>query len=243
MQGEVHETRGALEARVAERVARVRGRIERASSSSGRRAGDVTVVAAVKYLDDRTCAAIVRAGVHDLAENRFAPLEQRHAAGAIGGITPIWHFIGRLQSRQAVSIAQHVAMIHSLCTASAAERLARAAQMSGLALPRILVQVNVAGDPGKDGIAPAELDRFLESLPDEIRIAGLMTMPPLARDGEESRRAFASLRQLRDDLVPRWDGRHPLGALSMGTTQDHLVAVEEGATHVRLGRTLHAERE
>jgi uncharacterized pyridoxal phosphate-containing UPF0001 family protein len=130
-------------------------------------------------------------------------------------------------------------MIHTLTTHSAARRLAQAAADERLAsLPEILIQVNVDEDPAKDGIAAAQVDAFLDTLPDEIAIAGFMTMPAWAEDPEQSRTAFAQLRGLRDELSANWQGRHSLMYLSMGTSQDFAVAIEEGATHVRLGRIL-----
>jgi uncharacterized pyridoxal phosphate-containing UPF0001 family protein len=154
------------------------------------------------------------------------------------GIVPAdarWHWIGHLQSREAPAIAQRVASIHSLCSESAARRLA-----GGAASVELLVQVNVDGDPAKDGIAPAEVGRWLEALPEPLEVRGFMAMPAWAEDPEHSRPAFAALRELRDELAPRVAGRHRLDALSIGTSQDYVVAVEEGATHVRLGRVLYA---
>jgi len=106
-----------------------------------------------------------------------------------------------------------------------------------------LVQVNVAGDPAKDGLEPAAVEPFLLDLPDAIVVRGFMTMPAYAEEAEASRPAFAALRDLRDRLAPRLAGRHELQFLSMGTSQDFVVAVEEGATHLRLGRILHEDTE
>jgi hypothetical protein len=127
--------------------------------------------------------------------------------------------------------------VHSLSTLSAAERLDR----SGTAPISCLVEVNAAGEESKEGVAPGELDPFLQALAGlaRIRVEGLMTMPPLASSPEDSRRHFAALRELAASLAPRWAPDHRFGRLSMGTSQDYVVAVEEGATIVRLGSTLY----
>ncbi|MCW2923155.1 MAG: hypothetical protein JWM98_559 [Thermoleophilia bacterium] len=218
-------------------VGAVRERIDAAARRSGRAGTDVRVLAATKYLDGPASAALVVAGVEDVAENRLDGLAAKRASGVVpDGVR--WHFIGRLQSRQAAAVAAEVDAIHTLCTASAAARLA-----AGAARPQLFVQVNVDGDPAKDGIEPEGVERFLAALPDELRVEGLMAMPAFATDPEASRPAFARLRGLRDTLAANVAGRHPLASLSMGTSQDFEVAVAEGATHVRLGRILYADGE
>lgn len=224
--------------RIAAGLARVRTTVAEAAARSGRSAGDVRLLAAVKYVDAQACARLVEAGIADLAENRLDQLVDKQD----GGLVPAsarWHFIGRLQSRQAVRIAARAIAIHTLCTASAAARLAQLRSP----LPELLVQVNVDGDPAKDGLAPDELERFLVDLPAGLAVSGLMAMPAFTVDPEQSRAAFASLRELRDRLAPALQGRHELRFLSMGTSQDVAVAVEEGATHVRLGRILYGGAE
>lgn len=218
-------------------LARVRESIEAAAARSGRTAEDVRIVAAVKYVDAQACADMASAGILDLAESRFEQLVEKQESGIVPAGTR-WHFIGRLQSRQAPAIAERAAILHTLCTESAARRLAGAGSKAEL-----LVQVNVAGDPAKDGLPPADVEPFLEALPAELVVHGFMAMPAFADDPELSRPAFAALRELRETLAPRLAGRHPLRALSIGTSQDFEVAVEEGATHVRLGRILYARGE
>ncbi len=214
-------------------LARVRATINEAAVRSGRTADDVHVLAAVKYVDAATCANLVDAGVLDLAENRLAQLVDRQDARIVPDAAR-WHFIGRLQSREAAQVADRVGTIHSLCTESAARRLA-----AGQARPELLVQVNVDDDPAKDGLAPDDVERFLLDLPAELEVRGFMAMPAFTDNPEQSRGAFAALRELRDRLAPRLDGRHRLEWLSIGTSQEYGVAIEEGATHVRLGRTLY----
>jgi PLP dependent protein len=136
-----------------------------------------------------------------------------------------WDFIGHLQSRKVKQVLPHVRYIHSVATDSVLRQLER----HGTPETEVLVEVNIAGEEDKSGIAPAELDAFLERCP--VRVVGLMTMPPLAEKPEDSRRWFAALAELA--------GARGLRHLSMGTSQDYVVAVEEGATIVRLGTTLY----
>lgn len=222
---------------IREGVTRVRALLEPAARRSGRSLEDVHVVAAVKYVDAQATADIVAAGVMDVAESRLDQLVEKQDAGIVPD-TARWHWIGRLQSRQAPQVAARCGMVHTLCTDSAARRLANAE-----ARPELLVQVNIDGDPAKDGLAPDDVERFLEELPGGLAVSGFMAMPAWTDDPERSRPAFAALRELRDRLAPLLAGRHELRWLSMGTSQDAVVAVEEGATHVRLGRILYARGE
>ena len=166
-------------------------------------------------------AALAEGGVSVVGCNRAQDLQAKAAAY---GEAFTWDFIGHVQSRKVKQIAPLVRLIHSVCTDSVLEQLGRHAP-PGM---RVLVEVNVAGEEGKDGVAVSELDVFLERCP--VPVAGLMTMPPLAREPQDSRRWFAQLREL---AVARG-----LRELSMGTTQDYEIAVEEGATLVRIGTRL-----
>ena len=228
---------GVTPASIQQGLARVREEISVAAARSGRSESDVHVLAAVKYVDAAACAHLIGAGVLDLAENRLAQLVDRQDAAIVPDAAR-WHFIGRLQSREAAQVADRVGTIHTLCTESAAKRLA-----AGSSRPRLLVQVNVDDDPAKDGLAPEDVERFLLELPAELEVRGFMAMPAFTDNPEQSRGAFAALRELRDRLAPRREGRHRLESLSIGTSQDYAVAVEEGATHVRLGRTLYGGEE
>ncbi len=224
---------GVTQTSIQQGLARVRETISLAAARSGRTGADVHVLAAVKYVDAQACAHLVEAGIFDLAENRLSQLEDRQDAGIVPA-SARWHFIGRLQSREAAAVAARVGTIHTLCTSSAARRLA-----AGTGRPELFVQVNVDRDPAKDGLAPEDVERFLVELPDALEVRGFMAMPAFTDNPEQSRGAFAALRELRDELAPRVAERHRLESLSIGTSQDYAVAVEEGATHVRLGRTLY----
>src|SRR3954465_5326529 len=177
----------------------------------------VTIVAATKYLPVEELAVLAEAGIEVVGENRAQDLEAKHA---IYGDAFRWHFIGHLQSRKAKTVNAICELVHSLSSESAARRLEVPA----------LVEVNLSGEESKSGIAPEELERFLELYAD---VRGLMTMPPAAEDPEDSRPYFRRLRELAE--------AHGLTGLSMGTSQDYRVAAEEGATHVRVGSILYAK--
>jgi uncharacterized pyridoxal phosphate-containing UPF0001 family protein len=195
---------------IAARLARVREEV----------GPEVTIVAATKYVSVEDMATLAEAGIDIVGENRAQDLEAKHAAH---GAAFRWHFIGHLQSRKARVVNRICELVHSLGSESAARRLEVPA----------LVEVNLSGEPTKSGVAPDELPAFLDVYRD---VRGLMTMPPLAEDPEESRPWFRRLRELAQ--------AHGLSELSMGTSQDYGVAVEEGATYVRLGSVLwRAEQE
>lgn len=211
--------------RVRASLARAREQIALAAARTGRDPAAVQVLAATKYVRIEDLPELARAGVGLVGENRAQDLQAKVAAH---GELFTWDFIGRLQSRRVPLIVPHVRRIHSLATESALQALERHRDEARSGL-EVLIQVNVAREPGKGGVLPEELPRYLERSP--FPVAGLMTMPPLAPAPEASRPWFAALRALAET--------HGLRELSMGTTQDHLVAVEEGATIVRLGAALY----
>jgi PLP dependent protein len=201
------------------RAAFQRVREEIAAATGGR---EVEVLAAVKYVPVEELAVLAEAGLRLLGENRAQDLVAKADAHP-GRFT--WDFIGQLQSRKVRQLVPYVRYIHSVASDSALRELER----HGTSETRILIEVNVAGEEGKGGISPRELPGFLDRAP--VPVAGLMTMPPLAPRPEDSRPYFAALRELAE--------RHGLHELSMGTSQDYLVAAQEGATIVRLGTTLY----
>jgi PLP dependent protein len=190
----------------------VRARYERVREEVG---PDVTIVAATKYVSAADMAVLAEAGIEVVGENRAQDLEAKHGAH---GDAFRWHFIGHLQSRKAKVVNALCELVHSLDSDSAASRLEIPA----------LVQVNLAGEETKSGIDPKELPRFLDLYSD---VRGLSTMPPAAENAEESRPYFRKLRELAE--------QHGLTELSMGTSQDYNVAVEEGATMIRIGSVLY----
>ena len=219
---------------VRENLAGARAAIADAARRSGREPSAVELLAAVKYVAPEDLETLAAAGIALVGENR---VEQLLAKQEVARDRFEWDFIGHLQSRKARDLVGRVRLVHSLSTLSAAERLDRSSEMP----VACLVEVNVAGEESKEGLAPAALDEFLEAMAalDTIRIEGLMTMPPLAEDPEASRPSFAALRELAGRLGERWSPQHSFARLSMGTSQDYAVAVEEGATIVRLGSTLY----
>lgn len=212
--------------RIAGNLERVRAEIDVAARQANRRGEDVQILAATKYVPSGQMGKLAAGGITLVGENRAQDLAVKVAAH---GELFTWDFIGALQSRKVRQIVPHVRLIHSLASRSALEELERHRELAKPGL-EVLIQVNIASEPGKAGISPQELDSYIEHSP--VPVAGLMGMPPLAHDPEHSRRWFAALREL---AVARG-----LRHLSMGTTQDYLVAVQEGATIVRIGTRLYA---
>jgi pyridoxal phosphate enzyme (YggS family) len=215
--------RGLSEEQVRANLVHAREQIAAAARRAGRDPGDVEILAAVKYVAVEELGVLASAGIELVGENRAQELEAK-ASAYPGRFT--WDFIGHLQSRKVKQVLPHVRYIHSVASDSVLEQLRR----HGSPDTEVLVEVNVAGDPDKSGVAPGELESFIERCP--VRVVGLMTMPPLATTAESSRPHFAALRELAD--------AHGLRHRSMGTSQDYPVAVEEGATIVRLGTSLYA---
>jgi len=197
-------------------VERVRERI----ATAGRDPADVELLAAIKYVPPEELPALAEAGIEIVGENRAQELVAKHTAH---GDLFAWDFIGALQSRKVKEIAPIARLIHSIASESALGQLER------YPAPEVLIQVNVAGEEGKAGVAPGELAEFIEACP--VPVGGLMTMPPFVERAEDNRRHFARLAELAAE--------HGLTRLSMGTSQDYEVAVREGATIVRLGSVLY----
>ncbi len=199
--------------------AKIAANLEQVRSVAG---DEVELLAASKYVPAKEMGALAEAGVRLVGENRQQDLAAKQERW---GADFEWDFIGNLQSRKVKQLLPACRLIHSVATESALEQLGR----HGDADTEVLVEVNVAGEEGKGGVAPSELGAFLERCP--ARVSGLMTMPPFSQDPEDSRPHFARLAELAAE--------HGLERLSMGTSQDWRVAVEEGATIVRLGTALY----
>jgi pyridoxal phosphate enzyme (YggS family) len=194
-------------------------------AATGRSTGEVEILAAVKYVDVDDLPALADAGVTLAGENRAQDLVAK--ADCWPGRFE-WDFIGHLQSRKVKQLLPYVRLIQSLASDSALRQLERHATPD----TEVLVEVNLAGEASKSGVGPDELDAFLERAAGIVRVTGLMTMPPFTEEAEASRPYFARLRDLAHER-----GLH---RLSMGTTQDFPVAVQEGATIVRIGTRLYA---
>jgi pyridoxal phosphate enzyme (YggS family) len=199
-------------------AARIRANLEQVRDA----APDVEVLAATKYVPIDEMGALAEAGVELVGENRLQELQAKRERWAEAFA---WDFIGNLQSRKVKDIVPLVRLIHSVASDSALGQLERHAPPD----LEVLVEVNVAGEQSKGGVEPTELAAFIERCP--VRVSGLMTMPPFSDDPEDSRPYFARLAELA--------ATHGLSRLSMGTSQDWRVAVEEGATIIRLGTALY----
>jgi uncharacterized pyridoxal phosphate-containing UPF0001 family protein len=198
--------------------ARVRANLERVRETAG---AGVEILVAGKYVPVEEMGTLAEAGVELVGENRLQDLAAKHERW---GDAFTWDFIGNLQSRKVKQVLPLCRLVHSVATDSVLAQLGR----HGSAGTEVLIEVNVAGEEGKGGVAPADLPAFLERCP--VRVGGLMTMPPFSRNPEDSRPHFARLAELA--------AANGLKRLSMGTSQDWAVAVEEGATIVRLGTAL-----
>jgi PLP dependent protein len=199
------------------RAEAIRSNLERVREQVGR---DVEILAATKYVADSDLEALAEAGIQLVGENRAQDMlrKQEHHRDLF-----TWDFIGALQSRKLKDISPNVRLIHSVASESALRRLEQNPARE------VLIQVNVAGEDSKEGVDPAELASYIERCP--CPVTGLMTMPPFVERAEDNRRHFARLAGLAAE--------HGLARLSMGTSQDYEVAVEEGATIVRLGSVLY----
>ncbi len=225
-------------------LARVQARIAAAAARAGRDPAEVTLVAVSKTQPVEVILAAYAAGLRLFGENRVeeaGPKAVDVTARLASAPPPVWHMIGHLQSRKAADVLPWAALVHSVDSVKLATRLARSVG-EGVELP-VLLEVNVAGEASKYGFHPAELPAAVEAITalPGLRIEGLMTMAPVVADPELARPTFRSLAQLRAGLARRYPAiawRH----LSMGMTDDFEVAIEEGATLVRIGRALFGER-
>jgi pyridoxal phosphate enzyme (YggS family) len=225
---------------LADNIARVRERIVEAAHKAGRDPAEVTLVAVSKTKPVELVEMAYNLGVTDFGENRvqeaLPKIEHFHPQGVR------WHLIGHLQSNKASKVVEPFACVHSVDSLHLAQVLSRSAQEHGRTLA-ILLQVNVSGEASKEGMTPAEapeLARQIATLP-ALKIEGLMTIAPLVADPEEVRPVFRALRLLRERLrnevtASNWE------QLSMGMTDDYTVAIEEGATLVRVGRAIFGQR-
>ncbi|MSO44530.1 MAG: YggS family pyridoxal phosphate enzyme [Thermoleophilia bacterium] len=204
--------------------------LDAACVRSGRPPGSALIVVAGKYVDAEDASVLPHAGVRVIGENRLQDLE---AKVRVLGDSVVFDFIGHLQRRKVKDVLPLVRLIHSVDRMDLIDEIGRRAE----APTRVLLQVNPAGEAGKGGFAFAELDAAVARASRVgIVVGGLMGLPPLATDSEASRPWFRLMREARDRLARDWGPEHDLTDLSMGTSQDAVVAVEEGATMVRIGR-------
>lgn len=210
--------------------------IERRVGAACARAGrdrPPTLLVASKYLAAEEMGLLAAAGIRVVGENRAEGLEEKHRQWADEFD---FHFIGHLQTRKAKKVLPCVSLIHSVESMSLVKELERRSEEE----VRVLLEVNMGGEESKYGILPAAAGTFLEQARvfEKVRFVGLMTMAPFVEDAEETRLLFRGLRELRDGLAATFAGRYELTELSMGMSNDYEVAVEEGATIVRIGSAL-----
>ena len=224
---------------IAERLDGVRDRIRRAAERAGRPADAVTLIAVSKTVPPPRIYAAYLGGVRDFGENRVEEALPKQAA------LPddiVWHMIGHIQSRKARDVVGHFALTHSVDTLHLAETLQRRAEAAAVQVP-VLLEVNIAGEASKDGFAPDALLSALTTISSlsRLTVRGLMTIAPIAANPDDVRWVFRGLRQLRDQAAAAFPDLR-LDHLSMGMTDDFEVAIEEGATLVRVGRAIFGER-
>lgn len=225
---------------VKEQIDMIRGRIAEAARKSGRPASDVKLMAVTKTVDDRRIMQAIDAGVDVIGENYVQ--EARRKIELMGKSVP-WHLIGHLQTNKARHAVRLFDMIHSLDRIELARELDRRSQIAGI-VTKVLIEVNISGEETKRGVAHRDalpLIREVSTLKN-LSVHGLMTMPPWFDDPQDARPFFAALRELRDRVAAENLPGVQMRELSMGMSQDYEVAVEEGATIVRIGRVVFGER-
>jgi pyridoxal phosphate enzyme (YggS family) len=222
----------AVAGSVAERLAAVREQIAGACRAAGRSPSEITLVGVSKTFPAEAVAEAVRAGLADLGENRVQEGVPKAEALAEMGLTPTWHLVGHLQTNKVRKALEHFHVFHSVDS----ERLVAAIGKAATHPIRVFLQVNVAGEDTKSGVAPSDLARLVDAARNtpNVEVQGLMTIAPIVQDPEEARPVFAELRRLAE--------RHGLTQLSMGMSHDFAAAIAEGATHVRIGRAIFGER-
>lgn len=221
--------------RVRANIATARERIAAACARTGRQPSEVELLAATKYLPAAQLGVLAQAGIDLVGENVASDLVLKHE---LFGDRMTFDFIGHLQSRKTKDVLPRVRLIHSVESESVLRQLERHSP----APVTVLMEVNLSREHTKFGVEPHDVDAFVDSAAryPKVRFGGLMTMPPLTVDPEEARAYFSALRELAVRLRESCAPEHPFDALSMGTSQDFEVAVEEGATMVRLGAVLYA---
>ena len=207
-------------------------RIARAAERAGRSPADITIVAVTKEVEVEAIEAAIKAGIGHIGENRVQEAKTKMERLSTLERQPMWHMVGHLQTNKVKTAAQIFDIIHSIDSLRLAEAVSQRAQD----IMPVLLQVNVSGEATKSGFSLAELSQAAEEIArlPRLEVKGLMTIAPLVADAEEVRPIFRRLRQLRDELG--------LEHLSMGMTDDFEVAVEEGATMVRIGRAIFGQR-
>lgn len=225
----------AMESRIRANLGEIHERVDNALASSGRAPGDAKILVASKYYGEDQISSLSDAGVGLIGENRAQDLIRKHE---IFGDAFEWHFIGHLQRRKAKDVIPLVNLIHSVDSVRLIEELDKRAPESGV---HVLIQMNVSGEETKYGVGEGDVDRLLEAAAaseGNVHVKGFMTVAPQVERVEDVRYIFAKLRGIRDRLSANWSPHFDLSELSMGMSGDYEVAVEEGATLIRIGRAI-----
>jgi len=219
-----------------ERIAEVEERVARACAASGRDRNDVKVIAVTKYVSLEMVSSVLEAGLEHIAESRWQDAEHKWK---VLGDKGTWHFIGHLQTNKVKDVIGKFQYIHSLDRMSLAQELHKKALAADQEV-NVFLQVNISGEDTKFGLSPEAVPGFLREIAslDRVKVIGLMTMAPLEGDPELTRPVFRGLRELRDELNQLALTPEPITELSMGMSNDFEVAIQEGATWVRLGTVL-----
>lgn len=219
---------------VAENIAIIQTNIEESCKRVGRNSKDITVIAVTKYVTIERARSVIDAGVENLAENRMEGLQEK--TDAITNPLINWHFIGTLQTKKVRKVVDSIDYLHAL------DRLSLASELNKRTNKTIpcFIQVNVSGEETKHGLAPDEVLDFVIALQEyeNVEVIGLMTMAPHVEDQAVIRQCFRSLRLLRDKITNKQLPHAPCRYLSMGMSNDYQIAIEEGATHIRIGSNL-----
>lgn len=236
------ETLDPTQKQLAARLAGVRARIAAAARRSGRQPDEVTLIAISKTHPASAVKQLIELGTADIGENRVQEAEEK--VNEISRDKARWHLVGHLQANKARRAVNIFEVIHSLDSVDLARRLDRICIEEGRESLPLLIQVDLGHEETKSGIDESELTHLVESLGPltRLKLVGLMTLPPFFDDPEQSRPFFRRLRELRDELAAGGAFGERAGELSMGMTHDFEVAIEEGATMVRIGTAIFGER-
>jgi hypothetical protein len=224
-----------------ERIELVEQRITDACTRSGRQREEVNIIAVTKYVSTKMTASVLQHGLKHIGENRWQNAQEKwETLGSQG----VWHFIGHLQTNKVKDVIGKFAYFHSLDRLSLAQELNKKAESLQTDV-QCFVQVNVSGEVSKYGLAPEQFVPFMKEMQSypRLRIVGLMTMAPFEYEAEQTRPVFRGLRTLRDELNQQAITEDPIQHLSMGMSNDFEVAIEEGATWIRLGSILVGDKE
>ncbi|WP_067838792.1 YggS family pyridoxal phosphate-dependent enzyme [Amphibacillus sediminis] len=220
--------------RVTDNLTTIQQMIEASCQRSGRTVEEITLIAVTKYVTIERTKEVLQAGITNIAENRDTGLSEKQVALDDPAIS--WHFIGQLQTKKVKKVINQVDYFHALDRLSLAEEINKRADK----VISCFVQVNVSGEESKAGLPPDELEMFIQQLTayPKIKVVGLMTMAPFTDDESILRQVFRRLRELRDQIQAKGYKHAPCQGLSMGMSNDFHIAIEEGATHIRIGSSL-----